>query len=99
MNRTIFLTPGLVELGQNSQEIHYQIAQRLIDREIDLVILVETSSSKFIAEYMAKKAQENTKTPKILTFKTAMDAHQNLQNILQEGDVILFQNDWTDNYT
>jgi UDP-N-acetylmuramyl pentapeptide synthase len=99
MNRTIFLTPGLVELGQNSQEIHYQIAQRLIDRQIDLVILVETSSSKFIGEYIAKKAQENTKTPKILTFKTAVDAHQNLQNILQEGDVILFQNDWTDNYT
>ncbi len=163
MSRTIFLTPGLVELGPNSRQIHHQIAQKLIDAKIDLVILIETSSSRFIAEYIntfwqnsnsqknpvqslesenqiteneenseiqkanlgnnsensAENSAENssnkkeekideklklpiqnsTKIPQITIFKSAKIAHQNLQNILQKGDVILFQNDWTDNYS
>lgn len=156
MNRTIFLTPGLVELGKNTKQIHYQIAQKLIDAKIDLVILIETSSSRFILEYfqkitqskaekvqnLSKNSQNKTKShnltlvtnlasfepkksdlepnlepkeltkkkqlthqesdfqiPQIMTFKSTKIAHQNLINILQKGDIILFQNDWTDNYS
>lgn len=166
MNRTIFLTPGLVELGAKTKQIHYQIAQKLIDTKIDLVILIETSSSRFILEYfqkiaqskaekvqnLSKNSQNNSNSqklyqnkikshnptsvtnlasfeqkksdlgpnlepkeltkkkqltnqesdfqiPQIMTFKSAKIAHQNLVNILQKGDIILFQNDWTDNYS
>ncbi|MEK7618445.1 MAG: UDP-N-acetylmuramoyl-tripeptide--D-alanyl-D-alanine ligase [Patescibacteria group bacterium] len=36
--------------------------------------------------------------PKIILFNTAPEAHAELKNILQPNDIILFQNDWGDQY-
>jgi len=35
---------------------------------------------------------------KIIWFETAQAAHEGLKNILKPGDVVLFQNDWGDQY-
>jgi UDP-N-acetylmuramoyl-tripeptide--D-alanyl-D-alanine ligase len=35
---------------------------------------------------------------KIIWFNTALEAHAELKNILKPGDVVLFQNDWGDQY-
>jgi hypothetical protein len=37
-------------------------------------------------------------TPMIIRFNSALEAHAGLKNILKPGDVILFQNDWGDQY-
>jgi hypothetical protein len=34
----------------------------------------------------------------IIFYKTTLEAHNNLSNIINSGDVIVFQNDLTDNY-
>ena len=92
--RKIFVTPGLVEIGVKSGEIHRRIGKRLND-VVDLVILVKNSATPEIEEGLTK-AGFNKKN--ITWFDSMMEAQNNLGNILRSGDVILFQNDWPDNY-
>src|SRR3989339_1101860 len=92
--RKIFVTPGLVEIGNKSREVHEKIGERLND-VVDLVILVKNSATPEIEEGVTK-AGFNKKN--ITWFDSMMEAQNNLGNILRSGDVILFQNDWPDNY-
>lgn len=113
--RLIFLTPGLVELGSSSWQIHYQIGQMLAEAQIDLVLLIENQSTKAIVEGMLsqtsnsesytvcfwpknKKEVINQTSKQIVFFRHVQLAHEALAEILRPKDVILFQNDWTDNY-
>ncbi len=92
--RKVYITPGLVELGERSRETHREIGKNL-SKVADLVILIQTSAAPFIAEGLVKNG-----FPKhaIHWYKTAPEAHAALQSLLKENDVVLFQNDWGDNY-
>ncbi len=92
--RKIYVTPGLVEMGAKSPEIHRMIGTELA-RVADTVILIKNSATGFIAEGL--KAGD-FKSQDIVWFKSAEDAHAALPAILKSGDVVLFQNDWPDNY-
>ena len=92
--RKIYVTPGLVEMGSRSAEIHRSIGTDLAS-VADIVILIKNSATGFIAEGL--KAGE-FKNQDILWFNTAVEAHAALPAILKSGDVVLFQNDWPDNY-
>lgn len=101
MKRTIFLTPGIVELGNQTEQIHLQIAKKLIEKKIDLIILIQTKGTKFMQQYFDKyfaNKMKNDFLPEILTFESAQIAHLELKKIFQPNDIILFQNDLTDNY-
>lgn len=102
MKRTVFLTPGIVELGSQSEQIHIQIAKKLIEKKIDLIILIQTKGTRFMQQYFDKYSNNKMKNdflPEILTFESARIAHIELKKILQLDDIILFQNDLTDNYS
>ena len=88
--RKIYITPGLVETGSSAAEVHRKIGQQLAS-VADVVILIKNSVTPFIAEGL--KSQD-----KIKWFNSAQEAHSALQTILQPNDVILFQNDWGDQY-
>ncbi|MBI5122922.1 UDP-N-acetylmuramoyl-tripeptide--D-alanyl-D-alanine ligase [Candidatus Roizmanbacteria bacterium] len=92
--RKIFVTPGLVEMGNKNREVHQRIGQRLND-VVDLVILIKNSVTPDIEEGLIK-AGFNQKN--ILMCDSMMEAQNNLNNIIKSGDVVLFQNDWPDNY-
>lgn len=92
--RKIFITPGLVETGKKADEVHRKIGQELAN-VADLVILTKNSVTPFI-EAGLKSAGYSPE--KITWFDTAQIAHENLKNILKPKDVILFQNDWGDQY-
>lgn len=92
--RKVYITPGLVETGEKTREAHREIGQEL-SKVADLVILIETSVAPFIAEGLAENGFPKER---IRYYKTAREAHAALPAILKENDVILFQNDWGDNY-
>lgn len=92
--RKVFVTPGLVEIGEKDREVHRRIGKRLND-VVDLVILIKNSVTPFIEEELAKNGF-NKKN--ILWFNSMMEAQNNLGKNLKSGDVVLFQNDWPDNY-
>ena len=92
--RKIFLTPGLVETGKFSEDIHRRIGKELAGAA-DLVILIRNSVTPYIAEGLLDADFDDNK---IKWFETAPDAHGALSSIVKPGDVILFQNDWGDQY-
>lgn len=92
--RKVFVTPGLVEIGEKNREVHQRIGKRLND-VVDLVILIKNSVTPHIEEGLTKNGF-NKKN--ILWFDSMMEAQNNLGKYLKRGDVVLFQNDWPDNY-
>ncbi len=90
--RKITLTPGIVELGKKSKEIHIKLAQKYA-KNLDLVLLVKTKGTDVIVEKFKEIGYNNYKV-----YKTTKQAHDDLVNILKNGDTIIFQNDITDNY-
>lgn len=92
--RKIFLTPGLVEMGSRAQELHEEIGRELA-LVANIVILIKNSATPDIAKGLEAKGFVKTQ---IIWFNSALEAHAGLKDILKPGDVILFQNDWGDNY-
>ena len=93
--RKIYITPGLVETGAASEEVHKDIGRRLA-AVADVVILIRNSVTPDIESGIMN--YESGKKPQILWFDTALEAHAALKDILKPNDVILFQNDWGDQY-
>lgn len=96
--RKIYITPGLVETGSSAKEVHLAIGKQLAE-VADVVILIKNSVTPFIQEGIneANKLKSQSAN-KLIWFDTAQEAHASLKNILKPGDVILFQNDWGDQY-
>lgn len=92
--RKIFITPGLVEMGDKAKEIHQKIGNNLA-KVANKVILIKTQVSPYIAEGLKENGFQDKD---IIWFNSSKEAHQSLTKILRSGDVILFQNDWSDQY-
>lgn len=102
-HRKIFITPGLVELGNAKEKVHVKIGKQLAE-VCDLVILIKNSNFPYFIQGFKKGGWRVSKNnykneEKLKVFEDSEIAHQALGNILKKGDVILFQNDWTDNYS
>lgn len=92
--RRVYLTPGLVEMGSKVKEVHVRIGEDL-SNSVDLVLLIKNSVTPYIEKGLIKKGFANSN---IIWYDTAQEAHKSLDKVLQKGDVILFQNDWGDQY-
>ncbi|MFA5991069.1 MAG: UDP-N-acetylmuramoyl-tripeptide--D-alanyl-D-alanine ligase [Candidatus Doudnabacteria bacterium] len=100
--RKLFITPGLVETGKATVEIHREIGKQLAE-VADVVILIRNSVTGYIEEGINESskyqvASSKYKKPEVIYFNTAQEAHSSLSKILQPNDVIVFQNDWGDQY-
>lgn len=93
IGRKIVLTPGLVELGKRTQEIHEKIGQLYAENKIDLVLLIKSPASDYIISGLKSKNFKNYKL-----YKSSQEAHNDLANVIKSGDTIIFQNDLPDNY-
>lgn len=92
--RKLFITPGIVETGESNKSVHEKIGVELAN-VADKVILIRNSATPHIARGLV---QNGFKEENILWFETAEAAHAALSGILAPNDVILFQNDWGDQY-
>ncbi len=89
----VYCTPGLVEIGKSSTEIHYQLGKELAS-VVDILILVKNENS----ESMARGYLEIKSLGIVKYYKSGPELHTKFGEMLQGGEVILFQNDLTDNY-
>lgn len=92
--RKLYITPGLVETANQSKQIHLNIGKQL-SSVADKVILIKNSVTPHIADGLKAGGFSNNN---IIWFDSATEAHESLGQILQPNDVILFQNDWGDQY-
>jgi UDP-N-acetylmuramoyl-tripeptide--D-alanyl-D-alanine ligase len=91
--RRVYVTPGLVELGHKSAGIHEYIGQQ-IAVSADVVVLMKNSTTKFIEKGLSDGAFSG----ELLIVDNPLRFYQNLDQFVAMGDVVLMQNDWTDNY-
>jgi UDP-N-acetylmuramoyl-tripeptide--D-alanyl-D-alanine ligase len=93
--RKVFITPGLVEMGALTENVHRQIGKELAG-VADVVVLIKNSVTPDIE--LGIRNYELGKKPQVIWFETAQQAHSSLSTILKPGDVVVFQNDWGDQY-
>jgi len=91
--RTIYVTPGLVEMGDRSEEVHHDIGKHL-GAVVDVVVLIETSVTDWIVEGLRQAGFAG----ELITFESPQKMHAEISDLLKTGDVLLFQNDWPENY-
>lgn len=93
-NRKIYVTPGLVEMGEKSQKIHCDIGKKLAG-VADIVVLTKKSVTADIEKGLL---QNGFKKENLFVFNGGHTTFEELGKIIKSGDVVLIQNDWPDNY-
>jgi len=93
-HRRFYVTPGLVEMGPRTQEVHKQIGKSLAKAKIEKVILIKNSVTSFIEEGL----KEERYGGEVLWFDDGPAAFAALPHLTVKGDVVLLQNDWPDQY-
>lgn len=91
--RKIYVTPGLVEQGDRSDVIHEMIG-RQAGRVCDVVILMNNSTT----EAIRRGLKEVDFAGELKIINNPVSFYSNLGHYVAAGDVVLMQNDWTDNY-
>jgi len=91
--RRIYVTPGLVEQGEMTQQVHEEIGRQIAD-SADVAVLMDNS----VTEYIVAGLEENKFDGDLLIVDDPLDFYTNLDQFVAKGDVVLMQNDWTDNY-
>jgi len=90
--RKIYVTPGLVDQGKDTDKIHNQIGKIILETNPDRVVLMKNSVTDYIIAGLSGYKGE-------LVIETdPLKYYLNLDKILANGDLLMMQNDWPDNY-
>lgn len=92
--RKVYVTPGLVDQGEETEAVHHQIAKKLFDVAPDLIVLMNNSATKIIEDALAKLNYQGL----IQIEDDPLNFYQNIDKVVAAGDLVMMQNDWTDNY-
>ena len=92
--RKIVLTPGLVELGRMENMANLNLGKTLAEHA-DIVIIIGKHNAEMLINGLVYGGmnKENIKFAKNLT-----KGNELLNEIIEEGDIVLFENDLPDNY-
>lgn len=91
--RRVYVTPGLVEQGSKTQEVHETIGKQIAN-SADVVVLMKNS----VTEYIKTGLKQRKFKGKLIEVDNPLQFYTNLDQFVAAGDVVLMQNDWTDNY-
>ncbi len=92
--RKLYVTPGLVEQGADSAKIHQELGREIAKSAPDIVVLMQNSTTEDILSGM----KVNKYGGEIIIQNNPLQFYSNLDQFVAVGDVVLMQNDWTDNY-
>ncbi len=92
--RKIYVSPGLVDQGIETEPVHETMGMLIAAAQPDMVVLMNNSVTPFIERGLrtANFAGEIRIEHNPLFF------YRNLDQFVAAGDLVLMQNDWTDNY-
>lgn len=92
--RKIYVTPGLVEQGAETEAVHLDLGKVIAKANPNKVVLMNNSVTDLIKQGLKMGKYKG----EIQTEQHPLNFYTNLEHFLANGDVILLQNDWTDNY-
>lgn len=90
------VTPGMIELGDREEEENFRFGEWISGHPIDHIFLVGKERTKPIYSGLKKG---NFSEDKITIVNTLFEANDELQGLLKEGDIILYENDLPDSYS
>ena len=92
--RKIYVTPGLVDQGKETAAIHREVGALAAAAKPDVVVLMQNSVTKHIQAGLHGAGYGG----EIIVQDDPLHFYTNLDSFVASGDVVLMQNDWTDNY-
>lgn len=92
--RKIYVTPGLVDQGKESERVHNQVGKLIAKANPTKIVLMNNSATKWIQAGLG----DGNYTGEVVIEDDPLNFYSNLDQFIAVGDVVLMQNDWTDNY-
>ncbi len=92
--RKIYVTPGLVDQGNESQRVHTEIGKLIARAHPDIVVLMENSVTEWIRLALVGAGFKG----EVRVESDPLRFYSNIEHFIAAGDIVLMQNDWTDNY-
>ncbi|HJQ08063.1 MAG TPA: Mur ligase family protein [Candidatus Saccharimonadales bacterium] len=92
--RKVYVTPGLVDQGKETAGVHVQMGRLIAEAKPDVVVLMKHSVTPYIQKGLEAAGFEG----EVLVETAPLNFYQNLQLFVADGDVVMLQNDWPDNY-
>ena len=93
-HRRWYVTPGLVEMGSRTADVHREIGRRIAQAQLEKVILITNSVTPYIEQGLCGAGYAG----EIIRFNDALQAYAALPHMTAKGDIVLLQNDWPDQY-
>jgi UDP-N-acetylmuramoyl-tripeptide--D-alanyl-D-alanine ligase len=92
--RKVYVTPGLVDQGEETERVHLEMGKLIAAAQPNLVVLMKNSVTTYI-----KNGLKDAGFKGELQIETnPLEFYANLTHFVATGDLVLMQNDWTDNY-
>ncbi len=92
--RKWYVTPGLVDQGVETESVHQVLGKKIAEVNPDIVVLMENSVSAIVQSAM----KEHGFSGDLRIIDDPLAFYQGIEHQLALGDLVLMQNDWTDNY-
>ena len=92
--RKIVLTPGLVELGKDENVANFEMG-KILSKHADIVIIIGRHNAEMLINGLIEGGFDRNN----IRFATNLNkGNDELNAVMEEGDVVLFENDLPDNY-
>lgn len=92
--RKFYVTPGLVDQGEETEQVHIEMGQLIAEANPDVVVLMNNSVTQYIEAGLRNKNYQG----EVRIETKPLEFYTNLDQFIAKDDLILMQNDWTDNY-
>jgi UDP-N-acetylmuramoyl-tripeptide--D-alanyl-D-alanine ligase len=92
--RKIYVTPGLVDQGAETRAVHEEMGRLIAEASPDIVVLMRNSATPHIEHGLQAAGYKH----ELQIVDDPLAFYTNLKLVVAAGDVVLMQNDWTDNY-
>jgi UDP-N-acetylmuramoyl-tripeptide--D-alanyl-D-alanine ligase len=93
--RKIYITPGLVDQGRETERVHLEIGSLLAEANPDRIVLMQNS----VTQYIVRGLEEGRYNGDLRIESDPLAFYTNMEHIVAAGDLVMMQNDWTDNYS
>lgn len=92
--RKVYITPGLVDQGEETPQVHRQLGEAIAETAPQKVVLMKNS----VTDYILEGIKEGNYDGDLVIEEDPLGFYTNLSHFVAAGDLVLMQNDWPDNY-
>lgn len=92
--RKTYVSPGLVDQGVETKNVHIKMGEMIARANPDNVVLMQNTAAPFIQEGLEKSGYKGS----VVVEEDPLGFYTHVDQFVAAGDIVMMQNDWTDNY-